>query len=425
MGTPGNRDSRQIEIRVVEESGLAEWGQALSTGFLGPVGDGHLEFRKAVHDPGRALGAYDRGRCVGTFRSTEREITVPGGAALVTDAITNVTVTATHRRRGLLTRMMTQDLAAAAERGDSLAILIAAEYRIYGRYGFGPATGLKGYAVNKLRAGQVRVPDGARDGSIELLTMEEWRKTGPDVHDRFRRTQPGALDRRPLNWRLHTGDLRQPHQEWKEPVVALYRDPDGRPAGFLSYNVAEEWHNMVTTCELTVHDHIAVDHGAAAALWSYALGIDWVDRLRISNIAPDDPLPLLLDDPRACVDGGDSSADLLWLRVLDAPTAFSARSYAAPGRVVLRVHDSLGYVDGLFAIDAAEDGTGRCTAVTGTGPEPDIALDASALGTLYLSSDSPARLRAAGLLTELRPGAVDRLGAMLRTDFRPWCPDWF
>ena len=36
--------------------------------------------------------------------------------------------------------MMSQDLAAAKERGDVVATLIAAEYPIYGRYGFGPAT---------------------------------------------------------------------------------------------------------------------------------------------------------------------------------------------------------------------------------------------------------------------------------------------
>ena len=438
MGTTTTNDSiqgrnhgqkPQIEIRVVEETGLAEWGQALSSGFMSAKGDGHPDFRRAEFVPGRTLGAYDRGRCVGTFRSTERELTVPGGAALATDAITAVTVAATHRRRGLLTRMMTQDLATAVERGDSLAILIAAEYRIYGRYGFGPATQHKGYTIDKLRAGSVRVPAEADEGSFELLTMEEWRKLGPDLHDRFRRTQPGAIDRRPINWRMRTGDLLHPGGDWKEPLVALYRDPAGQPAGFLAYTVADEWPNMVTKSPMKIDDHIAVDRTAAAALWRFALGVDWVDRVHIHNIAPDDPLPLLLEDPRACIDGGDSSADFMWLRVLDAPTALSARTYAAPGRIVLQVTDRLGYVDGRFAIDAAADGTGRCTPIAPGSTDPadaaDVAMDASVLGTLYLSSDTPARLHAAGMLTELRSGGVARLGALLHTDFRPWCPDGF
>ena len=139
-GCDGNADGGGVEIRIIEEAELAEWDRALASGFMGPKGGTDLGFRREQFTPGLSIGAFDGSRCVGTFRSTARELTVPGGATLVTDAITNVTVAATHRRRGLLTRMMTRDLAAARERGDSLAILVAAEYRIYGRYGFGPAT---------------------------------------------------------------------------------------------------------------------------------------------------------------------------------------------------------------------------------------------------------------------------------------------
>ncbi|MFC1420100.1 GNAT family N-acetyltransferase [Streptacidiphilus cavernicola] len=426
-GDGGNEhagDQRQIIVRAVEEGELADWGRAVQSGFMEAKGDGSEEMRQAFFDPGRTLGAYDRGRCVGTFRSTDRELTVPGGAALVADAITNVTVAATHRRRGLLTRMMTQDLAAAAERGDSLAILVAAEYRIYGRFGFGPATAHRGYSIDKLRAGGVRVPAEADGGSFEFLTMEEWRKFGPELHDRFRRTQPGAIDRRAVNWQMRTGELQGSDRSWKEPLVVLYRDAAGRPAGFLAYTVTDEWPNMITKCTLKVRDHVAVDRAAAAAMWRYVLSVDWIDKVEISNIAPDDPLPLLLDDPRACVDGGDSSADFVWLRLLDGPKAFGARTYAGAGQVVLQVADRLGYLDGRWALTAAADGTGGLTRADDGAPA-DLALDVRELGTLYLGSDSAARLHAAGLLRELRPGGAARTDALLRTDFRPWCPDGF
>ncbi|QMU73082.1 GNAT family N-acetyltransferase [Streptacidiphilus sp. P02-A3a] len=420
--TPSGGDG--IEIRVVEDAELADWGKALASGFMHGKGDGNADSVRRAVDPGRALGAVHRGRFVGTFRSLDREITLPGGTALGANAVTNVTVSATHRRRGLLTAMMTRDLAAAAERGSAIAVLIAAEYRIYGRYGFGPATARRGYSIDALRAGNVRVPAEAEGGSFELLTMDEWRKIGPEVHDRFRRNQPGAINRRPLEWQYRTGAERNPDDGWKEPLVALYRDPEDRPAGLLAYEAEDPWTNMLAKSKVRVRDHIAVDQAASAALWRYALSIDWIDRLEIPTIAPDDPLPLLLDDPRACVDNGDSCADFMWLRVLDAPTAFSARGYAAPGRVVLQVSDRMGYVDGRFAIEAAADGTGRCTAV-GPDQPADVAMDASVLGTLCLSSEPVPRLHAAGLLTELRPGGVPRLAALLHTDFRPWCPDSF
>lgn len=49
--------------------------------------------------------------------------------------------------------MMERDLAAAKERGDVVATLIAAEYRIYGRYGFGPATSATQWEIDVTRAG--------------------------------------------------------------------------------------------------------------------------------------------------------------------------------------------------------------------------------------------------------------------------------
>ncbi len=420
----GSGSSDATEIRTVAESELGDWGRAVNSGFMRGKGDGWLAYRQSQFDPGRSLGAVHRGRFVGTFRSMDREITLPGGTPLLADAVTNVTVSATHRRRGLLTAMMTRGLAAAAERGNAIAVLVASEYQIYGRYGFGPATGKQTYTVDALRAGDVRVPAEAGSGSFELLTMEEWRGIGPGLHDRFRRTQPGAINRRPAEWGSTTGEQRFPDMDWQEPVVALYRDPSGNPAGILAYTVTDPWPNLLAKGTVSVREHYAVDRAASAALWRYALNIDWIDRLVIPSIAPDDPLPLLLDNPRACVDGGDSSADFMWLRVLDAPTAFSARTYAAPGRVVLQVSDRMGHVDGRFVIEASADGTGLCTRAAPT-EAADVAMDASVLGTLCLSSQPPARLHAAGQLTELRPGAVSRLGSLLHTDFRPWCPEGF
>ena len=66
----------------------------------------------------RTWGAFDGDRVVGTLRSWPCELTVPGGAAVPVAALTNVTVSATHRRRGLLTRMLEPDLDLAKEQGE-------------------------------------------------------------------------------------------------------------------------------------------------------------------------------------------------------------------------------------------------------------------------------------------------------------------
>jgi predicted N-acetyltransferase YhbS len=117
------------EIRTPDESDVADWLRALNAGFhrSPSMAAAEVALRRPMLDLGRTQGAYDQGRCVATFRSMPRELTVPGGAVLAASAVTNVSVTGTHRRQGLASRMMAADLAAAKERGEAVSILIAAE----------------------------------------------------------------------------------------------------------------------------------------------------------------------------------------------------------------------------------------------------------------------------------------------------------
>jgi predicted acetyltransferase len=202
----------------------------------------------------------------------------------------------------------------------------------------------------------------------------------------------------------------------------LYRDGDGTPAGMALYHADAAWADYDPDYALTVTDLLALHPRAAATLWRHVLGIEWVNRVTAESVGPDDPLPLLLDNPRACVAQPGTGADDLWLRILDVPRALAARAYNGPGRLVLDVSDRLGYAAGRFAVTAAEDGTGSVTLAD----EPaDLTLDISALGTIYLGDQAVRRHAAAGLVTEQRAGAVDRADRMLRTPSRPWCPDGF
>ncbi|MEY9876038.1 putative acetyltransferase [Streptacidiphilus sp. MAP12-33] len=428
MGHSTNANANEIVIRLIGDEDLSAWGQALNAGFMRPKGDGSPEFSRQRFELGRALGAFDGARCVGTFRSFAKELTVPGGATLVADAVTNVTVSATHRRRGLLNRMMRQDLDAAVARGEAFAMLIAAEFGIYGRYGFGPATAQRGSLIDKHRAGGIRVPAASDEGSIELITMAEYGKIGPELHDRFRRTRPGAVSREDFVWRNKTGEIVDPGDTFKEPLVALYRDAAGVPAGLLAYRISDGgWRNWVPQqTTLKVEDYFAVDWAAEAALWRYALQVDWIQRVEVWDLAPDSPLPLALHDQRACVDNNDSTGDFLWVRILDVAQAFSARTYDAPGRVVFDVSDTMGYTAGRFVLDAAEDGTGRCLASGSTDDAVvDFALDVSQLAAVYFGHSTLGRLAEAGLLEPRREGGLRAAQRVLRTDRAPWCPDVF
>ncbi|WP_046499077.1 GNAT family N-acetyltransferase [Streptomyces odonnellii] len=411
-----------LEVRTVTASEYPDWHRALNTGFLRPPvsQDDVIAARLARSDLERTRGAFDNGRCVATFRSFAQELTVVGGATLPADAVTNVTVSPTHRRRGLLGRMMAADLTAAKERGDAVATLISAEYPIYGRYGFGPAASTAEWEIDVARTGLDPRWSGPVDGGrIDLADVDDVRKLGPELHERFRQRQPGAVGRDEHWWGLNTGEV--PNGEpWTEPFYAVYRSAAGEVEGLAEYTADDMWGDSKQPKNTaSVRKLIAVSPRAERALWQFLCSVDWITKVRTGFRAPDDLLPLFLPDPRAA--RIVTQADFLWVRILDAVRALEARTYAVPGTVVLDIHDRAELAAGRFRLDASPDGA-TCVPTT---ESPDLVLDVRELGALYLGDESVLRLVALGSVSEERPGAAAVAERLFRTPRRPWCPDVF
>ncbi|WP_055557288.1 GNAT family N-acetyltransferase [Streptomyces sp. NBRC 110028] len=408
----------------LDASDVPAWIRAKHVGFLvsPEVSKEELEVRRAGIDLDRTQGAFEGDRCVATFRSFAQRLTAVGGADVPADAVTNVTVSPTHRRRGLLSRMMEHDLRAAKERGDAVASLLAAEYPIYGRYGFGPATWVTEWMVDVARAGLDPHYAGPTDGGrVDYADADEIRELGPALHERLRARQHGAVDRTERWWRLTTGRLRFPGDGWTaEPFYALYRSPDGSVDGLLAFTVDDRWEgNKRPHNTATVLDLFGVSPAAERALWHFLCSIDWVLYIAAGRRAPDDLLPLLLADPRAA--RPTTYADYLWLRPLDVPALLETRTYPVSGSLVLDLRDPAGLAGGRFLLDASPDGA---TCAPTTRPA-DLTMGIGELGTVWLGDESPVRLTALGRAEEERPGAAALADTLLRTPRRPWCPDMF
>ncbi|MFE7749473.1 GNAT family N-acetyltransferase [Streptomyces sp. NPDC057428] len=415
-----------LDPRTVTAAEYPDWLRAVGTGFLrapSVPGEEEVAVRLAHTDLARTQGVFDAGRCVATFRSFAQELTVVGGATVPADAITAVTVTPTHRRRGLLSRMMAADLAAAKERGDVVASLIAAEYPIYGRYGFGPAAWAAEWEIDVPRAGfdpRRRVPSDADGGRIELVGGADVRKLGPELHGRLAARQHGVVSRDERWWQRNTGVDVPAFETWTEPFCAVYRSAGGETDGLMAYRADDRWGDGKQPLnKATVAGMIAVTPAAEWALWEFVCSIDWITTVRSGHRAPDDLLPLFLPDPRAA--RLVTLADFLWLRVLDVPRALEARTYGCEGALVLEVRDTAGLAGGRFLLEGSPSGA-SCTPTT---REAELTLDVSEVGTLYLGDESAVRLAALGRLDEHRAGAALSADALFRAPRRAWCPDVF
>jgi predicted acetyltransferase len=227
-----------LDVRTITPEEVPGWVEAMADGFYEAFAPEEVERRRAGMALDRTWAALDGGRVVGTLRSFATPLTLPGGAQVPVAALTNVTVMPTHRRRGLLRRMMTADLQAAAARGECAGILIASEYPIYGRYGYGPATQSLLFEIDA-RGLAVR---GPADGAVELVDATALRGLAPAVYERHRAVTPGAIARDDRWWDRALG-LAPSGGTGPAPTAPHYRavsrDGAGAVDGYVRYHVEQ------------------------------------------------------------------------------------------------------------------------------------------------------------------------------------------
>ncbi|MEV7244372.1 GNAT family N-acetyltransferase [Streptomyces sp. NPDC093248] len=363
------------------------------------------------------LAVTTDGRPVGTAAAYSFELTLPGETLVPAAGVSAVGVLPSHRRQGVLSAMMRHQLAEVRARDEFLAVLLASEAPIYGRFGYGPATYTArltvprheaALAVPRARGGVGAPATGSDGGSIEVLRRAECGHILEEVYDRYRRSQPGALSRPHRWWTLRAG---QPPVSPAPRYVVVHRDAEGVPDGYASY--------VIESGTLTVDETISTGDAVFTAMARFLLGHDLVSRVVFKHVPPDHPLRWQLLDFRAGEVSGDT--DWLWVRLLDIPRALTARGWFVDGELVLDVEDPFLGEHGRYLL-TVQDGKADCVP---TDREPDLSLDVSDLGSVYLGGVAPSTLVRAGHIRAHRLGAAAQADALFRAERSPHCLHWF
>lgn len=366
----------------------------------------------------RIWGARADGRWVATLATEARSISIPGPDAtnldLVVDALTAVTVNATHRRRGLLRQLLSESMRSAKERGEPVSILIAAEWPIYGRFGYAPASQAADYTLFTRARDTLLTPTGT--GAVRQVDPADLGSIAPAVFGASRWVRAGQVDRRGDWWPRRLGlDGYQPSKQGKTPNYYLHEGADG-PDGLLWWSATRDFEINGELGAVAVGDLSAANDGAYRNLWAYLAGLDVVGQVTIAHRPVDEPIRWLLSDGRALRQ--TYAGDDLWVRLLDVPAALSARGYAASGRLVLDIvdEDTGRYASGRYLLDAGPDGA-VCTPTTAGA---DLRLTQRTLAGSYLGGFTLRQLAIAGGVEELTAGALSRAEAMFATTLPPW-----
>jgi predicted acetyltransferase len=407
-----------IDLRPVTPEEWPEWVRADGAAFGYVPSDEHIERTRGIFPLDRSIGAFDRGRIVGTAASFPFEMTVPGLASAPTAGVTWVAVLPTHRRRGVLRSMMDRQLDDVAARGEPLAILTASEGAIYGRFGYGRASFHAEYRIDPRQARLRDRPDAG--GRVDLVSREEAAEVGPGVFERARRGLVGDHSLDAEHWRTFFEDWEDRRHGASPRFYALYRSASGAVDGLAAYRRTMSWDRGVPTGTAIVDPMPAVTNEAYAALCAFLLGLDLVTEVRLLSRSVDEPLRWMLVDSRQLV--AASVTDDIWARIVDIPAAFSLRRYPVAGRLVVEVTDPFRPAnDGRYLIEG-DCGGASCTR---TSEPADLALSAAELGSVYLGGVRPSVLARAGLVDELTPGALARADAFLAAESTPWCQTGF
>jgi predicted acetyltransferase len=382
-----------ISIEVPAEADWPAFSRLLTTAFHEAVEDEIRDQEKLLFEPERSLIARRDGQIVGTAAISTRQLAVPG-AVIPAGHVTFVSVAATARRQGVLTRFMRRQFDDMRAAGESIAILWASEGRIYQRFGYGLAA--RKFAF-KADSREVRVTADQAGGRLIDTTPADVLGAMTKIYDQLYVEHPGWSERAANHWEYRISDKKSARDSYTE-LRALLHEGETGPDGYALWSSRAKWDEGGPCGELRVRELVAANPRAYASLWHHLLSMDltrtvytWLGGVEVLY---------MVNEPRRL---GISVSDSIWLRVLDVPAALVARRYAAPVDVVIEVSDGIIPANnGRFRLRGSMDGA-TCEPTT---DPADLACTANALGAAYLGDASLATLADAGMVREIRPGTL-------------------
>lgn len=390
--------------------------RTLYTAFGANVHNDEKEVERLTFEPERNHVVTHEAEIVATAGAYTRDLTVPG--AMVPAAhVAFVAVQPTHRRHGLLSRLMDHQLHTVSE---PIAVLWATEGRIYQRFGYGLAARSASMEINTREVTLLPSAPPAV-GGLRATIPAEARKEMQQVYERSRALQPGRSSRGERWWDVILADPESRRRDATTMRVALFSDADGA-SGYALWRAKSGWNaSRAPSGQTKLIELVAVTPAAYAALWRFLLSIDLARTVTAPLIGAEEPIWYLVNEPRQL---NARLADGLWLRVVDLPAALEARRYAASLDVVFEVTDALLPANaGRWRLQVSADGSARCSPAAG--PAADLECDIADLGAAYLGGTPLAHLAFAGRVRQARTGALAEAAAAFSWHVTPTATEIF
>ena len=373
-----------MQVVPLHKRDFVRWRNAVRAGFGDRISAEDTIFMRDYRaEIDRLLACVDGSEIVGTGGADSFEMTLPGNARVPVAGIAYITTSPTHRRRGIQREIMSRIHSDARERGDVAAILWASMGNLYGRYGYGNAIPSHDWKIRREFASFAHFPEF--NGSFQTLRRDEAIPMMSAVYDAARRERPGMIDRRDKRWQYEVHPKKNADDFF---VICL---EGNQPRGYAQYvfqgNPTTEDEFAMT---VDVHEAIAVDAAAHAAIWRFMFDEPLTHEIVAHNRPVDDPVYWMLTDQRRL---RRSTNDSIWLKLLDIPAMLSQRRYRTSGSFVLEVADDTDGTRSKWHLETSVDGPASCKATTRAA---DISLPEHSLAAAYFGAVTFSSLAAIG-----------------------------
>ncbi|MFG3258028.1 GNAT family N-acetyltransferase [Streptomyces sp. NPDC048172] len=406
------------ELRTLRPAEWDGWYDNLLRTFSVAESAEERDVYRELTEADRGLGVWDGDQAVATAGAFSFRMTVPGGAAVPTAGVTMVSVSPTHRRRGLLRSLMRRQLDDVRERGEPLATLTASEPEIYGRFGYGLASRELAATVDLGRV-SLDVPEGADDVRLRLThDPASVSEACEELYGRLVPRRPGMLERLP-GWERLTYLDPEAKREGASPLRCVTAERNGELVGYARYAVKPAWDEYeLPRATVVLRDLDAVDPAAHGALWRYVFTLDLASTLSMTGRPLDDPWLHMVSNLRRCAPHWN---DGLYVRLVDVGAALAARTYAVPVDVVFEVEDAFcPWNTGRWRLSGDAKGA-QCAP---TRDAADLTLNVRELGAVFLGGIPLSALAGAGRVRGSE-GALREASTAFRGDVEPWLPHGF
>lgn len=408
-------------MRPLEDDDLVAARELSAAAFHETAHDDSLELERGRFEPKRTLGVFDGEALVGTAGAYTRDMTIPGGPMPVAH-VTWVSVHPAYTRRGILTRMMRQQLDELYDQGEPVAALWASESPIYSRFGYGLASR---HFVRFSGPTREMTLTQATKSLVDRSALRWGMAADPDIrkqltaaYERVRGDRVGYCSRNDAWWEHILFDPERDRDGYRPLTAVVYHGTEG-PEGYVLYTANDDYNDGVADGKLRIKELHTATPRAHATLWDFIAGLDLISEFSWYNAPIDEPVVHMITNPGRI---NTRLSDNLWVRIVRLEEALTQRSYLSPVDVVFEIDDDfLPANSGRWHLRADSSGS-QCQR---TDANADLSLSAVELGACYLGGTTLTQLAAAGRVVELSQGALARADQAFRVTRAPHCSEIF